>query len=177
MFWIVDAGLLNRASPFRAGNCHRQPSFPPQLQPDCSRFVALEAIAWVLCKPVGGHEARNDLLESATDTLILLARVPPVLHLRLRPVPLRCRPPRRPEPPHSLRPLTAPVTRGAARGQLRLLLPDGLSTFDSRFLYLASCSFSTLAHHLAVSLRERGHTHALRFRTLSAGVRAPARAR
>lgn len=50
MLWVVDAGLMNRASPFRAGNCNRDPAFPAQFHPDCTKFVGIEALAWVLCK-------------------------------------------------------------------------------------------------------------------------------
>ena len=50
MFWVVIAGLFLRASPYRAGNCDRHPDFPAQFRGDCSKLVALDALAWILCK-------------------------------------------------------------------------------------------------------------------------------
>ena len=69
IFWGVNAGVVNRVVPFEVWKCNRNPDvFPAAWRPwqnQCNELVALQGIAWTLCKPPFPHEARVQLLTCA----------------------------------------------------------------------------------------------------------------
>jgi len=48
-FWIVCAGVINHASPYRPGDCTRKPQFDhAKFDSSCHQLAALDVISWWL---------------------------------------------------------------------------------------------------------------------------------
>ena len=59
IFWGTSAGVVNRVVPFEVWKCNRNPDvFAPEWRPwqnQCNELVALQGIAWTLCKLLFSH--------------------------------------------------------------------------------------------------------------------------
>lgn len=47
--WIICAGVINHAQPYRPGNCDRRPSFDHlRFDRSCHQLAALDVLSWFL---------------------------------------------------------------------------------------------------------------------------------